>query len=206
MPNESINTYLVHPRAPGDEAREIGGIGVPLHGELFDTFNSVYEKSDDECDIEIAFTTNGQQNDVRDLVLAYIGDRSIANGRSIANRLREHTTGRSKLGLMVLMFGREGADHKLVISRYPTKNGISAEEVGGQLDVQFLQRVFMKSALAYKAAVFRNASLRAFWDGKAVDKQISSRSAPSPEYWIHRFLGSDFKTTAALGTRRLAVA
>ncbi|GGB64564.1 hypothetical protein [Glycocaulis alkaliphilus] len=208
MPIESIHTYLVHPRAQGDEHRNIGGIDVPLNGKLFDTLNSVYEKSDDECDIDIAFVPNGgrQQNDCRDLILSYIRDRSLDTGRLIANRLREHTTNRSKQGLLVLMYGREGSDHRLVISRYPTNTGILAEENARGLDVQFLERVFMRSAYSYKAAVYQHASLERFWDGRAVDKQISSRSLPTPEYWIHGFLHSDFRTTSAQGTRRLAVA
>ncbi|MFA7262543.1 MAG: hypothetical protein WC068_05930 [Caulobacter sp.] len=208
MPIESIHTYLVHPHAPGDDAREIGGLEVDLKGKLFDTLNGVYGKSGDECDIEIAFVPNGgvQQNDCRDLVLSYIQNRTIEAGRLIANRLREHTTNRSKLGLLVLMYGREGADHKLVISRYPTDTGILAEEGAAGLDVKFLDRVFLRSAFSYKAAVYQHASLNRFWDGRAVDKQISSRSLPSPEYWIHGFLGSDFRTTSAQGTRRLAVA
>jgi len=208
MAIESIHTYLVHPHAPGDEQRNIGGLEVPLRGKLFDTLNKVYEKSDAECDIEIAFVPNGdaQQNDCRDLVLSYVRDRSLDAGRLIAHRLREHTTNRSKQGLLVLMYGREGEDHRLVISRYPTNTGILAEENAGQLDVQFLERVFMRSAYSYKAAVYQHASLNRFWDGRAVDKQISSRSLPTPEYWIHGFLASDFRTTPAQGTRRLAVA
>ncbi|MDQ8027518.1 MAG: hypothetical protein REJ23_02240 [Brevundimonas sp.] len=208
MPIESIQTYLVHPHAPGDDARHIGGIDVPLTGKLFDTFNGVYEKSEVECDIDIAFVPKGdvQQNDCRDLVLAYVQARTLEAGRQLANRLREHTTNRSKQGLMVLMYGKEGQDHRLVISRYPTNTGILAEENGGQLDVQFLERVFMRSAVSYKAAMYQHASLNRFWEGRAVDKQISSRSLPTPEYWIHGFLGSDFRTTSAQGTRRLAVA
>lgn len=208
MPIESIQTFLVHPHAPGDEGRHIGGIDVPLTGKLFDTLNKVYEKSDIECDIEIAFVPNGdiQQNDCRDLVLGYLRARTLDAGRQIARRLREHTTNRSKPGLLVLMYGREGQDHRLVISRYPTNTGILAEETGGRLDVQFLERVFMRSAFSYKAAVYQNASLNRFWDGRAVDKQISSRSLPTPEYWIHGFLASDFRTTSAQGTRRLAIA
>lgn len=208
MAIESIQTFLVHPHAPGDDQRHIGGIDVPLTGKLFDTLNNVYEKAEAECDIDIAFVPHEgtQQNDCRDLILGYVRDRSLDAGRLIANRLRENTTNRSKQGLLVLMYGREGQDHRLVISRYPTNTGILAEENAGRLDVQFLERVFMRSAFAYKAALYQHASLERFWEGRAVDKQISSRSLPTPEYWIHGFLLSDFRTTSAQGTRRLAVA
>lgn len=209
MPIESIHTYLVYPRSAQGVGTDIGGVEITARsGRLFETLNGVYEKSDAECDIEIAFVPNEgvQQNDCRDLMLAYLNRRAIETGRNLAARLKEKTDNRSKIGLLFLMYGREDGDHKLVISRYPTDTGILAEEGEGGLTVEFLDRVFMRSAFAYKAAIYRHASLNAFWDGKAVDKQISYGALPSPEYWIHGFLGSDFKTTPAHGTRRLAVA
>jgi hypothetical protein len=73
--------------------------------------------------------------------------------------------------------------------------------------IQFLERVFMKSAMSYKAALYRDSSLSGgFWTGQAIDKQINNRVAPASNYWIAEFLDSDFSTTAAAGTRRLAMA
>lgn len=65
----------------------------------------------------------------------------------------------------------------------------------------------MKSAKAYKAVMYEGTSLEnGFWAGKAVDRQIRSAGVRTPNYWISDFLGSDFRTTAQQGTRRLAVA
>jgi hypothetical protein len=111
------------------------------------------------------------------------------------------------LGLSFLIAGREGRNHKLVISRFPTDSAILAEEDQRSLTVEFLERVFMKSATSYKAAVYQDSSFHAgFWLGKAVDKQINSRLIEVSNYWIFDFLASDFRLTAAHGTRRLGAA
>jgi hypothetical protein len=111
------------------------------------------------------------------------------------------------LGLLFLIVGREGHDHKLVLSRFPADSAILADEVRQALTVRFLERVFMKSATAYKAASYRDGSLAAgFWSGRAIDKQINSPVVQLSNYWIAEFLASDFRATAAAGTRRLALA
>lgn len=45
-----------------------------------------------------------------------------------------------------------------------------------------------------------------FRSGKAIDKQLNSLSGEPSNYWISDFLQSDFTTTPAMGTRRLAIA
>jgi hypothetical protein len=47
-----------------------------------------------------------------------------------------------------------------VISRFPTDNAIYVDEDPRKLTVEFLERVFMKNKASYKAAVYRDASLR----------------------------------------------
>ena len=94
----------------------------------------------------------------------------------------------------------------MVISRYPTNQAILAEEGERGLTVELLERVFMRSAFSYKAAVYEDSSFLGFWNGKAVDKQSSNASSPSPDYWVRGFLASDFLITPAAGTRRLGVA
>jgi hypothetical protein len=109
--------------------------------------------------------------------------------------------------LLFLIVGKEARKHKIVISRFPTDTAILADENAQNLTVQFLERVFMKSASSYKAVVYEDASLQAeFWTGRAVDRQVTSRVIELSEYWIFDFLDSNFRVTAAAGTRRLAVA
>src|SRR5262249_36937431 len=108
---------------------------------------------------------------------------------------------------LFLISGREGRNHKIVISRFPTDFAILAEENQEDLTVEFLERVFMKSATSYKAALYQDGSFDpGFWLGRAVDKQINSRVAQVSDYWILDFLDSDFQVTGPQGTRRLGIA
>jgi hypothetical protein len=210
LPVGHIHAYLVHPRKGSKGPRRIGGTNVPLQGRLFNLLNDVYVKSDHECDTDISFNQSAdgrRHNECRSLITAYLSGPTIARGRRIAERFESVTTHRSGLGLLFLIPGDEGSDHKIVISRFPADSAILAEESRATLTVAFLERVFMKSATAYKAAAYQHASLRdGFWRGKAVDKQINSEAAQLSNYWIFEFLDSDFITTAAAGTKRFAVA
>jgi hypothetical protein len=210
MPIEHIHTYLVHPGKGAHEAPRIRGNTLSLDGKMFPLLNEIYVKSDHDCPIEISFNhreDGTQQNPCRDLIIAYLGEPNVAHGRHLAERLEKVTTHRSGLGLLFLLAGTEGRDHKVVISRFPADVGILAEESERALTVEFLERVFMKRATTYKAVAYQDASLKAgFWLGRAVDKQINSDMVQLSNYWIADFLDSDFRTTAAAGTKRLAVA
>jgi hypothetical protein len=210
LPIEHIHTYLVHPGKGDSKTPSLGGTDVPLEGKLYRLLDSIYARADEECDIEISFNHRSdgkQQNPCRDLITTYLQGPTLVRGQSVATRLQLTTDRRSGLGLLFLLAGKEGRHHKLVISRFPTDIGILAEEDESNLTIQFLERVFMKSATSYKAATYQDTSFRAgFWQGKAVDKQINSRFSEVSEYWIIDFLDSEFLLTAARGTRRLGMA
>lgn len=210
MTVENIHTYLVHPGKGTDTAPQIGGTEVPLQGRLFDLLNGIYVKSSTECNIDISFNPSAdgtQYNPCRQMVLHYLQQPSLPNGRQLADRLEKVTTHRSGLGLLFLIAGKEGTNHKLVVSRFPADIGILAEENQRDLTVAFLERVFMRNAATYKSALYEDISLSAgFWMGRAVDKQVNSSDVQISKYWIAEFLDSDFRTTSAAATRRLAVA
>ena len=66
-----IHTFLVYPRNIGEA--QSGGTSVPLEGKLFGLLQEVYDRSEIECDIDIAFNPNAkgaQDNAIRALVLA----------------------------------------------------------------------------------------------------------------------------------------
>ncbi len=210
MPIKTIHSFLVHPLKNDDSTPLIGGTRVFLGkgGRLVSMMSDVYEEAETECKIDISFEPaddGAQQNDCRDLVVAYAGGGQIEDGRAIAQRLQSVTTLKSGLGLLFLLLGEEEGAKKVVISRFPADNGILADQKKGELSVQFLERVFMKRATTYKAAVYRGHSLTSqFWEGKVIDKQINSGSMSVSNYWISEFLASDFRTTSAQGSRRLA--
>lgn len=210
MAVQHIHTFLVHPGKGRPDKVDINGTVVPLAGSMFNLLDNIYSRSDSECDIDISFrpTSDGkQQNDCRDLVLGYLGGPTLDTGRVLAERLRDHTDGRSGLGLMFLISGKEGTNHKVVISRFPTDSAIYVDENAKALTVEFLERVFMKNKASYKAVVYQHSSLQGgFWTGRAVDKQLNYPGGQLSDYWIADFLLSDLSVTPAAGTRRLAVA
>ena len=209
MPVVRVHTYLVHPKSD-DVTSGIGGTTLPLAGKLFELMADVYAKSDHECDIDISFNPQPdgtQKNACRDAVTSYLNDPTLERGRVIAQRLAAVTTKRSGMGLLFLISGMEGSSQKLVISRFPTDSAILAEENAEALNVEFLERVFMKSAFSYKAVAYNDLSLTSgFWQGRAIDKQIGNPLVQVSTYWIKGFLDSDFRTNSAAGTRRLAEA
>jgi hypothetical protein len=209
MAIQIIHSFLVHPDKGEEEQTPIRGTKITGTGQLSDMLATIYRAAPIECRYDISFQPNQdgqQQNDCRDLFVAYIRDPSKQHGELIAQRLQSITTNRSGLGLLFIILGTEGNKHRLVVSRFPADNGILAEENRNSLNVKFIERIFMKSATAYKSAVYEGASLQShFWTGKAIDKQINGDITIS-DYWIRDFLLSDFAVTGARGTRRLAVA
>lgn len=203
-----IQSYIVRPEKHVDERVTLIGSELEHGTKLFNQLNAVYSASDDECNISISFNMNQvgqQQNDARDLLVQFIAEPSLNNSIHIADRLRLNTTRRSGLGLFFLMLGESAGQPKLVLSRYPVDTGILADESDGELDVQLVERVFMKNRMSYKSVVYKNLTPTSnVWDGFAVDKQINSLTHEVSEYWIKQFLLSDFRETGAAGTKRLA--
>lgn len=210
MAIEHIHTYLVYPNKRAVEVAPTTGSEVPQEGRMFDLLREIYDRSEAECTIGIAFqqaADGAQTNPCRTLLVDYIGSPDIEKGRVLAERLAGVTTKRSGLGLMFLILGREGSEYKVVLSRFRANNGVLVDEGADALTVEFIDRVFMKNAHSYKAVAYKHASLAAgFWTGVAVDKQINSRDAETSNYWVQDFLASQFLTTPAMGTRRLALA
>lgn len=210
MPIQNIHTFLVHPNKGLDEPVAPSGTEVPLEGPVYDLIRGVYAAGDDAHPIDISFNhgpAGEAENACRTLICNYIRTPSVETGRAIAERLGIHTTKRSGLGLLFLARGYEGVQPRIVLARFPANNGILAEQGDRALTVQFLERVFMRSAFAYKAVAYQDTSLdREFWSGKAIDRQINSNELDVSRYWIIDFLESDFRTTSAAGTKRLATA
>lgn len=209
MAVSQIHSFLVHPAKGVEEQPQIGGTKVPHRGQLYEMLASIYAKAPSECDIDVLFRPDdqGQQNNpCRDDLVSYVRQPNVAHGRRVATRLQLVTTMRSGLGLLFLMTGKEGVQSRLVVSRFPADQGIIAEEKRDRLSVEFIERVFMKSAKAYKSVFYQSDSLdRGFWDGRAVDRQISGPKELS-DYWIREFLVSDLRTTGPAGTKRVATA
>lgn len=201
----TIFSTLVPPRS-SNEPIEIRGATIPLAGKLYTMLEAIYAKADSECRTPIRFVTapdGTQNNEVRSSFIALVESPSLDQAKKLGERLCGVTTDRSGLGLLFFVLGKDGNEHKLMVSRFPANQGIIAEPHGQELTVEFVEKVFMKNERTYKAAVYRSASpVVEFWDGHVVDKQIETHT----NYWIKEFLNSDFRTTSRAGSRRLAVA
>lgn len=208
MPIHHAHSFLVHPGKGKELVREPSGASVPRSSRVFDLLSRIYDEAETENRIEVIFRNEDgtQKNARRTQILRYLGDPTLPHARRIAAELHAVTTERSRLGLLFFVEGLEGSARKLLIARFPADQGVMASERGGTLDIRFIERVFMKSAFAYKSVLYAGRSLTGdFWDGRAVDKQINGPLETS-QYWINDFLLSDFRTTDAAGTKRLASA
>lgn len=209
MPLKFIFSYLTYPGKNKESAPDVSGTSIPITtGRLLDMLKQIYESAEKDCDIPISFLSEAgvQKNAIRDNILKLIKKPSLESALPLANQLQLATGGTSRMGLLFLCIGEEGGEAKIVISRFPADEGIVAEKNSNELTVQFVEQVFLKSAFSYKAAVYRgDPSDNTFWAGFAVDKQINSGKHMA-DYWVTDFLRSDFKTTGATGTKRLAFA
>lgn len=208
MPIIHAHSFLVHPGKKDKDQLAISGVAVPRRDMVFNMLSRLYDDADRECNIEIMFRHSAdgrQENPCRDLMLAYVAEPTVPNGRALAERLQEVTTHRSGLGLLFLAVGDEPGK-LLMVSRFPADQGVVAEEHAQRLEIAFLDRVFMKNAHTYKSALYAGpVASGGFWHGLAVDKQITAQRELS-NYWIWEFLESDLATTGPAGTKRLAVA
>jgi hypothetical protein len=126
VPIQHIHTYLVHPGRGIKDPNAVNGATVKLTSSMFNLLDGIYNRAEEECVLDIIFKSNNgvQQNDCRDLVCAYVSNPTIDTGRAIAERLQVYTDRRPGLGLLFLIVGKEGRDHKIVLSRFPTDSAI----------------------------------------------------------------------------------
>lgn len=210
MPLNKILSYLTYPGKNRTPANEASGVEIPIGTDKLCTMlTNAYASADKDCSIHISFIPeNGKQaNVVRAEVLNLMNRPSVASGLPLAKRLQDVTTGSSGMGLLFVCCGVEDKQRKVVIARFPADEGVVAERKAGNLTVQFVEQVFLKSAFSFKAVLYKSdRSGSDMWSGMAVDKQTSHSVKDIADYWISEFLRSDFKTTSAAGTKRLAIA
>jgi len=205
MPVDCVDSFLVHP-SRGKEGTQLPGMRVPTRGPLFKMLDDLFQRATKECQIDIIFRSNdptSQENECRSLLMSHLKRPTQASGQALAMRLSSQTGNRSGLGLLFIACGFVSGLHRLVLARFPADQGVLAEEKGDRLEIEFVEKIFMKSAKSYKSVVYWTRDLDVgFRKGKAVDKQINGPREIS-EYWIGDFLLSDLATTGAAGTRRL---
>ena len=203
------HSFLITPAKGTEKRPKIIGAEVEGQGKLFTMLSKLFHSAQADCKIAIAFNpddSGNQKNPCRTLLMDYLSGPGMKTGKDIAQRLQEKSTWRSGLGLLFVVAGKFNNRHQLVVARFPADEGIVATDANNNLSLSFVERVFMKSLTAYKCVVYQTDSLKTgIWQGWAVDKQINADRELS-EYWIEKFLMSDYRTTGEAGTRRLAIA
>ncbi|MCP5388581.1 MAG: hypothetical protein H6915_02335 [Novosphingobium sp.] len=204
-----IFAFLVHPGRNNPAPAQISGEKLAASGKLFDLLSTIFHSTPDDRDFSVTFQPNGgtQQNDCRDQFLAFTAKPNKTNGLAIAKRLQAVTDRRSGIGLLFLMSGQYNVKKRFLASRFPADEAILAEVSANGLDVEYLERVFIKRMTAYKALMLEHQNPSAgFWNGMATDRQAGQSGENLSNYWLKDFLTADFSETPQHGTKRLAEA
>ena len=202
----NVFSFLVYPGKNEKNPEDVRSTEIALKGKLFVMLRDLYEKSRYECNIPIRFVVDedGPQktNEVRTQLIEFINKPTIDKGKGIAIRLRDFTTKVPGLGLLFLILGMNNNSNHLVISRFPAEQGVLADTDAGNLEIEFIERIFMKNSFSYKAVLYEYSKPNEsdFWQGVATDKQRNVGNEIA-NYWIRDFLKSDYKTTSKSGTR-----
>jgi hypothetical protein len=211
MSVKKIFSFLTYPKKKQHEEAIISGVQIALDdGKLCKMLIDIFNGAGKDCNVPVMFVSDGekQENAVRADLLALLQKPSVTGATPLAKRLQAATGGTSGMGLLFICIGSEGEnDTRVVISRFPADEGVVAERQSEKLTVSFVEQVFLKSAYSYKAATYLwDGKPNQLWKGHVVDKQINHGSKAVADYWIVDFLRSEFSTTAAQGTKRLAKA
>ncbi len=210
MPIESIFSFLTYPKNHDKAEEKIEGIHIkPDGGKLSKMLAEVFDSAKSKRDVPVTFDAANQVNETREQLLAFFDAPKISTARRLARALQDATPGTAGMGLFFVCLGSdEGkAGARVVLSRFAAEEAVVASKKGGALSVEFVEQVFLKNAHTYKAASYRHEAGKAdAWKGVATDRQLNHGAKAIADYWIVDFLRSDLTTTAAEGTRRLAMA
>ncbi len=203
--------FLTHAGKNEEVVEEVDGVEIePKSAKLYKLLENIFYDQISDKHIPIAFIADGngtQNNEMRDIIIEHLKKRTLHSGLAMGERLQSYTTNVSGMGLLFIMTGKFSGKIRIVISRFPADVGIMADRGKGGLKVELIEKVFMKDAFSYKSAVYEETQLNSpWWEGYAIDKQISYGAKCASNYWIREFLLSDFLATSRAGTRRLALA
>ena len=204
MEIERIYSALVK---PSKEEVDIPITELKRDGDLFSMLNSIFQKSKKECSTPIIFRTLDQTNEVRSFVISILQTREEDHVVSLFKRLSISTPKISGDGLCFLILATDGDNKVFFLSRFPTEEAIRTSVTEEGLNVEMIKDIFIKSQRSYKAVLYSHTSFeKGFFHGNLVDKQINDSKREVSEYWIYKFLDSDFEITSKTGTGMLAKA
>lgn len=207
----SMLGYLVRPGIDKKNPPDVSRNQITIDDPIYEKIERIFDESEHECDIPIAFNKlpdGKQQSEIEKHIRKFFIRPTEANGMKIAERLRNYTTQVTRPGLLFVMMGESSQGRQtMVISRLVAEDAILAEDFGGRLSINYVNRVFVKSHRSYKAALYSGEENRTgAWTGFAVDKQMRRSGEKVADYWIHGFLNSDYRVTADRGSSWFGIA
>ncbi|HEU5290462.1 MAG TPA: hypothetical protein VFU05_07470, partial [Cyclobacteriaceae bacterium] len=165
----------------------------------------IFDSALDEARIEINFGSNGKQsNPIRDSVLSIAQENLVSKKTKAATKLAWALHGvsdeRNGTGLFAILEGVKGTTTRLVLIRFKGDEGLYKH--GKKLEVDYISEVFTKKSNHYKLAVYEDiVSVKSFWKGWAIDKQISANTYKQISFfWVEEFLQSKTALTPTQGT------
>ena len=210
MPIEKIFSFLTYPKNHAKATDKIDGLHIkPDKGKLSTMLSEVFDSAKSKRDVPITFVADDQINPTREQLLAFFAKPKLTTAHSLAQSLQAATPGTAGMGLFFVCLGSDAGKpgKRTVLSRFAADEGVVASKNGSALSVEFVEQVFLKNAHTYKAASYQHEVDKSdVWKGVATDRQLNHGSKAIADYWIVDFLCSELTTTAAEGTRRLAVA
>lgn len=205
MTVEYAHCFFIAPQKGKEEPDSCKYATIKKRSKLYSMLSDLFDKSPRECRIPIVFTSDKQANETRTLILDGIDGKTPTKWLPLADYLSSVTTNVSGLGLFFVIVGTEGGKIRTVLARFPADTAILADTQGDRLQVELIERVFMKNSKSYKAVTYEAANPSAsYWEGLAIDKQIHGNITHGSNYWIGAFLRSNYKTDPKVGSLRLA--
>lgn len=210
MAIDAIYSFLTYPKRSRPDDPLLPGTAILVGDDkLSRMLGDIFDAAHNDCVVPVMFVSDGerQENAARDELVAFIRRPSLESAAPLALRLQRATSGQSGMGLLFVCTGEDNGRRRAVISRFPADQGIVAETSHARLSVEFVEQVFLKSAFSYKAATYVVVGhVDQLWSGHVVDRQLNAPNQAVADYWIADFLMSEFSTTPAAGTKRLATA
>jgi hypothetical protein len=210
MPIENIYSFLTYPRSHVKAVEDIEGIHIkPDKGKLSGMLGEIFDSPKSKRDVPIRFVSADKTNATRSELIAFFERPKLATALPLARHLQASTPGTAGMGLFFVCLGSDDGKpgKRVVLSRFAAEEAVVASKMHGVLSVEFVEQVFLKNAHTYKAATYvHEDGKNDAWKGIATDLQLNHGAKSIADYWIVDFLRSELTTTAAEGTRRLAIA
>lgn len=193
----------------GISLEEIFGQDITSDTRLFELLSEIFNKAEKECDIQIRFIaqTQDQDNDVREGIINLTNNFDIDNCRPMVRSLSYLTDNKTKEGLLFFVKAVKDDNSRTFIARFPAEVGITITQANGQKHFDVTEDIFLKNSRRYKAVYYDSKDQ--YWVGYAVDKQVNDSNGKIKEiseYWIKDFLKSELKMNSKRGSRLLAKA